>query len=500
MASAQKTRAAIGKSGSSVPVRVAIFLVIALSIFGVVHSQIEDLEVAEVSPYFFVAIVVQVFPFILKSDSDPFQPSALTAFFHLVALVPTFTMFIVQHGLSLTLLPHVTGRTRIELVQTVLVAYTLGTFGYFAGYYFGPGRRLQVIFPSIAGMEWKRSRLLIVTAVCMAFFIPAYAYFQSRVGAGITDITQLGAGKAVWREDTSMSWLFRAVGIGAIPPLLYIALHYQKPNLRGMILTALFFFIIGFLTTRLGQRAYIIYLAFNALIVVHYLWRRVPIPLIAGGALIALILSNILGSYRKPDAQVRGPANIMNVNAADALVEHEDDRLRFSAMAVLFHYFPDRRDYVLGESWAMLAVWFVPRWFWPEKAKTFVWRDTNIVPELTGVSVPTTFLGLLYVNFSWVGIVLGMGFWGMFQRGLYEWLVRNQKDKNVVLIYSLTVMYFQPTTIQMAAAVGYLLPAYVAIRFMSTRLRGKAIVGRKTVPLLPSVSSPPEPAAGPAAE
>ncbi|MEZ4294130.1 MAG: hypothetical protein R3B70_04070 [Polyangiaceae bacterium] len=478
---------------SPVPLRLGLFVLAAAGGFALLQSQLDDLELAEVSPYFYFAIVVQLLPFFLRPKTDPFQPSALTAFFHLVALVPAFTTFIVQRGLSISLLPYVSGRNRIELVQTVLIGYTLGTVAYFVGYYAGLGRRIAGGFPDVAGLEWRRSRLILVSIACFGIFVPVYAIFQSRVGAGLTDITQLAAGKAVWRQDNTMSWMIRGVGFGALPPLLYIALDFQRPKLRRVLISGGLFFAVGFLTTRLGQRGTAIYLAFNALIVVHYLWKRVPVWLIAALTMAALVMTNTLGAYRTPDAQTRPPTPTLNFNATETLVEHEDDRARFAAMAVLFHYFPDRRDYLMGESWGAVLVAFVPRWLWPEKGKAFIWRDTNIIPQLVGAPVPVTYLGLLYANFSWVGIVLGMSAWGAFQRGLYEWLLRNQKDKNVVLLYSLGVMYFAPTMIQLSAAISYLLPVYVFIVFMGKRaskLRaGKEPRARAELPAAPATET-----------
>src|SRR5204863_2429571 len=83
---------------------------------------------------------------------------------------------------------------------------------------------------------WNSLRYFLVCAVCFAAFVPAYVYFQSRVGVEITDATQLAAGKAVWREDATLSWMHRAVGLGMLPPLLFMASAAKARRLRGLVL------------------------------------------------------------------------------------------------------------------------------------------------------------------------------------------------------------------------------------------------------------------------
>lgn len=504
-----KTRsAALGstaRQGSPLGVRLAIFGLLAALVSGVILSQIDDLEVSEVAPHFLFVIALQLVPFVARARPDPFEPASLGSYFTLFALVPAFLSFALQGGLSISLLPFLAGRTRIELVQTVLLAYGAGTIAYYAGYYAPWGRRLTGMFPDIAGYEWRRSRVLMVTALCAGLFIPAYAYFQARVGVAITDVTQLAAGKAVWREDTTMSWLMRAIGLGFVPLLLYTAITFQvlraprwaggtpffahaahalrhfpvffrTPRGRRALLTVVTLFVVSLLAVRLGQRGVALYAALSSLIIIHYLWRRIPITLILALTFVALVVTNVLGEYRqnRDQATATMPGPTANFDAAETLVEHDDDRRRFAGMAVVMHFFPDRQDYLMGKSWAVIPAMLVPRWVWPDKVNLFRWRDSNLVVELVGAPVPATYLALLFANFSWFGVALGMAGFGLFQRGMYEWLLRNQRDRSVVVFYSLAVLYLVPTIIQLSAAIGYLLPVYAALVFIKKRAAARS--------------------------
>ena len=481
MAAKEKKPSQLRVSAAAVAPRLGIFAVVVVLVIGLAVALIDDYALQDVAPYFVVAIALQALPFIVRPEPDPFEPAGLSSVHNFLALVPAFTSFIAQGGVSIILLPHVSGRAKVELLQTVLLAYSLASVSYFAGYYMRAGKRMARIFPNVTGGEWDRTRLILVSAVCFAAFVPAYAYFQARVGASITDITALRAGKQVWRDDATMSWLMRGVGLGFIPALLFITLNFPRVRLARAAATAFLLFVIGFLSTRLGQRGTAIFFVLNALIVVHYLGRRIPILVLAFCAFALMTVSNILGAYRaNPDQfTASGPGPVTSISATQTLVDHEDDRARLAAMAVVFHFFPERVDYALGGSWGPLLTAPIPRWLWPEKGKLFVWRDTNIVLELVGAPIPVPFMGVLYANFGWLGIVAGMMLWGMFQRGLYEWLLANQKDRGTVVLYSFIVVYFTPTMLQLSGTIGFVLPLWVALKFM----RKKQLAKKGALPL-----------------
>src|SRR5207244_4064473 len=125
--------------------------------------------------------------------------------------------------------------------------------------------------------------------------------------------------------------------------------------------------------------------------------------------------------------------------------------------------------YLLGESWLALAVAPIPRWLWPEKSEFFYWTDTRIAFNVTGIHAPTPFVGILYANLSWFGILVGMFVYGLFHRALYEWLRRHPRDQNVVLMYALVLMYFAPTLLGISAALQYLVPVWLILRFVGVR-------------------------------
>ena len=176
-----------------------------------------------------------------------------------------------------------------------------------------------------------------------------------------------------------------------------------------------------------------------------------------------LAIGNERGAYRLGTHDSAAPGQPWAIQ--QPLVQHEADRERVAVMAVILYYFPDRQDYLMGETWAGLGVAFVPRWIWPEKLELMQWRDTIIINRLVEAPFPTPFVGALYCNFSWIGVVLGMFLWGVFHRGLYEWLRTQSNDKSVVLIYSCVAIRFAPIYLSFSDTIQYLLPLYLLIRF-----------------------------------
>ncbi len=461
----------ISKQTNPVVVRIAVFLFAFLGVSVYLMSGIKDVELQEVTPYFLVAIALQFIPFLVRTTPEGFEPASLASFMTLMALIPGLTAYLANGSVQLNLLPQVSGRTRVELVQTVMIAYSVGTVAYLAGYYQGLGTRLRLwrIFPDVAGGTWRRQRFFHVCAVGAAIFLPAYAYFQSKVGVSLTDFTHLAAGKAVWRTSANGALLLRATAIGFVPIILLVALNFPSFRWGRAIGTLALMVVVSLLTVRIGQRGTAVYCLLNALIIIHFLGRRIPISVLAVIGFLVMVGMNLLGEYRTTrddqyTASQVGPT--ANFDVTTTLAEHEDDRERISSMAVVFYFFPERKDYLLGESWGPVLTTFIPRVLWPEKTYSFMWRETTIIPQLVGAPMPVNYLGLLYANFSWLGVLFGMYGWGAFQRALYEWLLRSSKDRSVVVLYSFAVLYAGPTLLQISGAVGFILPVYVAIRYM----------------------------------
>jgi hypothetical protein len=306
-------------------------------------------------------------------------------------------------------------------------------------------------------------------------FIVTYGYFQSRSGVPLFDFTQLAAGKRVWHGDWTMSWMMRGIELGFLPVLLFIAHRLSaRAGWRSLIVPAavlVFFVLLG---SRVGQRAAVTYLVVVVLVQFHYHRRRISTLLFVIVCFVALMVSNVLLEWRNAAEDDLRKFDVIEEarDPLEALAAHEGERQRFSAAVLIMKAFPEEEPYLLGKSWAGLFVAFVPRWIWPEKIGLFEWQDDRIIITLVGAPTPPPYYATFYANLSWLGVVLLPLLYGLFHRGLYEWLLSAGRDRNTVLMYSLFLVYFGPSMLNVSNAIQYILPMWVILKLVSRRPDG----------------------------
>lgn len=463
---------------AKVSVRRVIVAVVSLVLMGAGIWANESSDIAGLLPFFFVASLLQVLPMFWPTDADPFAPPAVAALLFGPELLGETFSAIASGAVRYPYLEELPSWVRVELIQKALTLWILSHAFYLFGYYLGYGRkRVANALPSVLGVQWHRGRLQLISAACLGVFVLTYAFFQNRIQADFTDFTALAAGKAVWRDDPSLTWLGRGILLGFIPFLFWIASAAEKPSVRNALVVGIPCLLVALLTSRLGQRGYALLFGMSALIVIHNVYRPFKLRTLAALALVAMMANEVMGEWRgrdiNPDAE--RPTMATRFTPDRVLTSYASDRNRLPVIATVMFYIPDRQDYLLGQSFAALIAAPIPKWIWPGKQDYFKWRDSALVGNLHGIPAPTPLNGVLYANFSWVGAAIGMFLWGLFHRGLYEWLLRNRKDKNQAMLYSALVLYFSPSSLAMASVLQYVLPTWLIIRFVAKRMHRPAL-------------------------
>jgi len=458
---------------TSVFIRRLVVSLVAAGLMGLALWWTDSPDVSDVLPYFFVAIALQFLPMFWPADADAFAPAALPALLIGPELIADVIRTIRSGSVDIAFLDGLPPSTRVDLVQKVLILWILSSVAYLAGYYLGIGRgRVAKLFPRVSELAWDKTRMLLACGACFGAFVIAYAFFQSRVSIGVTDVTGLAEGKAVWREDPTMSWMGRGVLLGCIPLLFLVAAVSAKPTRWRLVLTACACVVMALLTTRLGQRGYGFMFGLSCLIIVHNVYKRFRLGFLTVLGFVGLVAFNVMGEWRRGEAD-RGPVRPAFAARAfapdEALLAYASDRNRIAVLAAVMYYVPERQDYFLGESYVALLAAPIPKWIWPEKQDYFKWRDSAIAGTLHGIPAPTPIQGVLYANFSWTGVVIGMFLWGLFQRGLYEWLLERRKDRDRALLYSGMVLYLAPSSLALASTLQYVVPVWFIIKFAGRR-------------------------------
>ncbi len=430
-----------------------------------------------------LAMLLYIAPLILPRRPDPFEPASFGGLYQGYGLAGAIAACMVNQRVELSLLHHLSPYTQLEIVRTVAWSYVLAILSYYVGYYSPWAKRFSSIFPRVEGIEWDRRRLLLVIAVCFAIALPVYAIFQARLGLSLTELTDLGAGKKALRGDDRMqTWIVRGILIGLLPPMLLLALYLPRRLKRAEWLTLGGLVVLtSLMVVRTGVRSFVGFFIFSCVVLFHYLKRRLSVASVFVMAFSAILVMNLLGELRFKE-EYDEPARPSLVNRVSQPVEtlaaHEGDRGRLEALGVVFHSFPERKDYLWGASWFGLLLAPIPRWLWPEKVEYIAWADHGIVFQLAGAPIPVQYHGALYANFSWLGVFVGMALWGIFQRAMYEWLQRDPSDRNKVLLYSSMLVVIAPSVLIVMSLLQFVVPLWVIVRFLDRRL------GRRKAPLL----------------
>jgi hypothetical protein len=430
-----------------------------------------DPALARVVPWFVVLTMVQLAPVMLSSRPDLFAPTISGGMIGAFGTLSAMMSFFVVGELRMEVLHTYDSNEVADLAITTLIALTVGTLAHYAGYYSRLGIGWRRLFPDVSNIDWSARRLTIVSIVPGVIFLASYWIFQQRVGVSLFNVTELAAGKATWRDDPTSTWWLRGIELGLVPALLFFTWGASQRDHRKMVLTTIAVGVVGLLVLRLGQRGPLAMGVLIAVISFHYLKRRVPIWLFLAVYYVGIVASNVMYHWRVDDPDTPRIEAVSQVvsEPTQIITTHEKERRRFATTAMILDEFPDTYPYLMGESWVGMFTTFVPRWVWPEKSEAFEWNDTRIIYKISGIPAPTPYLGVLYANFSWIGIVLGMFLFGMFHRGLYEWRSRDPQNPGTALLYGLLITFFIPTSFGLSSILQYVLPVWVLIRLMGRK-------------------------------
>jgi len=415
---------------------------------------------------------VQVAPAFLSPRADLFAPPIYYGVTGAFGTASSIAYLAGQDELRIALLGSVEPNVELAAAYRTVLALVIGLVAYYIGYYGRVGLGLRRWFPRVAGLVWDQGRMLVLSLLLAFAFAGAYVAFQLKVETSLFAVLEQATGKAAARDDPTLSWMLRGVQLGFVPVLLFIVHRLSiGARRRSLILPLTLLGVTVFLVSRLGGRGLWGYVLVAALVLFHYLRRRIPVMLFAALYFAGIILANALVQYRAVPESQRTIASGREIfdEPTSVLSAHETERMRFETLAVVMHQFPENEPYLLGKSWLALAIVPIPRWLWPEKVDYRDYQDNSLVFRISGTPAPTPYVGVLYANLSWIGIVMGMMGFGLFHRALYEWLRESRGDKSVVILYALTLICFTPTLLGLSGTLQYVVPVWAVIRLAGRR-------------------------------
>lgn len=450
--------------------RLLLVLGLVLGSLLLVYRRAPSDEAMSVLPWLCFVFVSFLAPVFLSRETGVFSPPGLVGINGGLATAAMVAQILRDGEVTFDVLGVMTEQQRIDLAVRSALLVLVAQLAYLAGYYGSRGTVAARFFPNVAGRRWNGGKLLWAIFITAVIVAPFYYLFQRRVGGSLFDVTALGRGKAVLQEDPTLTWMVRGILFAYVPILLLASMAVVDRSRSLLALTGIALLLVGVLVTRLGPRQPAFLGALMVLVLFNYLWRRINPSLVIGMLLVSVVIVNALGSYRTHGQDQEVDLRQDVANPMDSMARHGDDRSRLQVLGVLMHYFPQRKDYLLGESYVALSVSFIPRWIWPEKGEHFQ-PGNRIVQRLVGLPAPVPYYGELYANFSWLGVLVGMALFGAFHRGLARYRESSPDDLSVCLIYTIFVIFFTPTAMGISATAQYAVPIIGLIYLLSRRQR-----------------------------
>lgn len=116
--------------------------------------------------------------------------------------------------------------------------------------------------------------------------------------------------------------------------------------------------------------------------------------------------------------------------------------MQVQTVSIIMDSYPAKYSFIYGSSFLMVFLIWIPRVIFPNKPLTAAGDFTiSLWPEAfyrNGTTLPPGLVGELYMNFSWLGIIIGIFLIGRFYGFLWEKLANSKND----FFYSVTAVIF----------------------------------------------------------
>lgn len=300
-------------------------------------------------------------------------------------------------------------------------------------------------------------------------FNPRRAFVAGLIcfGIGATASVYYFVNGEYFAYTTSQSLELQFSTIGYFREFLYIGLTliavtaYGPDGTSWMRRATLFLGALSIMTLLpTGIRYYVLVVATCILIPRHYYYRRLRLlsVLLAMGLIVGIVYP--IGEMYRRQYQVQfGPPSI--ASAATGLFDQLSQlgpgqyldfafgpalgRIDLATPAsALQLVVPSVIPYKFGATFIPAVIFWVPRLVWPDKP-TF--QYDNLLGRVEGFIAPTdyrtsvkySYVGELYLDFGWPGVVLGMAFYGLMFRIYYQ-ITTRRKHPIGIWIYSMSLV------------------------------------------------------------
>lgn len=377
--------------------------------------------------------LIAIFPYVYESRTgsiDPFAPIMWNA--PLFAL--TFGVSAARRIISrdFVFIGTFYGTSQEAVILKVLFFSLIGLLFVVFGYYVSWGKKIATRLPYFEP-TWSSKRAW--TAIIVLMILGSIGYLSLLTSIGSGPRSHLAKGGSKW-AFILVNLLYTA-SVLIIADILISSLSYSEKSIsikhwyKSLLVIPIIWLNIYLLWTLGGRgRAFGIFVV--GVFLFHYSVRR--FSLLEGLAIFTIV--KIIPSWAASVMAAIITLDIENIFSSiqNFYLFYRTPATPFNNIVILFSGVPEQQDYVYGET-------FFSGFFEVLPLQPF--RETNTVynhvfyPEIQGdYGVPITLLGETYLNFGFLGIIIGMITVGIIMRFVYEWLVIQQDGPPSIVIFS----------------------------------------------------------------
>lgn len=286
---------------------------------------------------------------------------------------------------------------------------------------------------------------VLVLLVCVAGFL-LYANAAGGLGRLLIERGMERADRYSMQVGAHYVMILR---FGVVASLLYLAI-------RGRDLASLSIFALSIiLTTALvylatGSRSFVVNALAMSLIVSYAKNGRMHYGKILFAGLALLIFLGVGAEYRKAQRGVSSVSDVqlsvgLGESMRSALSELGHRTVGFSGELGILGRVPSERDYLFGSTYLSFIAAPVPRALWEDKPRGGGFETASYIFERDDLAIPPGNVGELYLNFGYVGVVVGMFVVGVLLSSFHSAYTRHRGALSLIFLV-LSLFYLVPNT------------------------------------------------------
>lgn len=291
--------------------------------------------------------------------------------------------------------------------------------------------------------QWSETKFKLILFIYTAISLFAFLV-MIHLSGGFTSYFR-NIHNAMVGITSGKTFVFISVLLINIPLLIWFCCNIEQK--RSFIFFSIFFLFASILLISLGERGHFITLIISLSICYHYLKKKIHLFSIVSISTLLILFLVVYGQYREFTSQSykikRAGFNVkIGLLSTYGYFINHFDQLRHVKDVVIT--VPDQLDFQMGKTFFNLLIKPIPSVIWENKPTGAGHLVTKyIYPKAfsLNVTVAPSLLAELYLNFHLIGIIIGFYIFGVLCKTLYDFLIKNYKNKNAVILYSISLPY-----------------------------------------------------------